>query len=96
VELGRQLRIYRAVIAALNRKRRRIEKAAGADACQKAQAHRRKTVQNGAIIAGLGNVMMLRDEHATSQISVNDRAPARSDAKRGVRRQRLSPPSFLT
>ncbi len=45
-------------MAALNRKRRRLEKAVGARACQKAQAHRRKTAQAGAIITGVGKVML--------------------------------------
>lgn len=47
VELGGQLTAYRAIVSALERKRRQIEKAAGRAACQQALEDRRRCTPVG-------------------------------------------------
>jgi hypothetical protein len=96
LELGRQVRTYRAVIAALNRKRRKIEKAVGASVCQKSQAHRRRNVQTGAIIAGFGNVMMRRNTGTSPQTALKNGTLVHASTDHNQPRKRVSRRGSLT
>jgi hypothetical protein len=57
VELGAQLRVYRAVVAALARKRRAMERAAGRAACLAAGRERRRRRHAGQLVVGFGRVV---------------------------------------
>ncbi len=50
-ELGLQLKIYSAVVAALGRRRDRIEREIGTAACKRAQAARRQLSRNSKLMA---------------------------------------------
>jgi len=58
VELGTQLKVYRAVVAAMSRKRREMEKIAGRTACQAAEHRRRRFGRAGSLVAGFGKVVV--------------------------------------
>jgi hypothetical protein len=57
VELGSQLKIYREMVAELQRKRTRIAHKVGRAACENAYARRRKMNPNASLLVAFGNVM---------------------------------------
>jgi len=57
VELGSQLKIYRAIVAEMERKRTRIAHKVGRAACENAHARRRKLKTNASLLVAFGNVM---------------------------------------
>ena len=57
VELGSQLKVYRAIVAEISRKRREMEKIAGRTACQMAEQRRRPLGRAGSLLAGFGKVV---------------------------------------
>lgn len=57
VELGSQLRIYRAMVAELAGKRRTLGRLAGRRACLRAQRSRRNFAQTAHLISGFGTVV---------------------------------------
>jgi hypothetical protein len=58
IELGSQLRVYRTVTEALERKRYRIERRVGQEECRAARARRRKFHVAQGMIAGLGTLLL--------------------------------------
>jgi hypothetical protein len=64
VELGAQLRVYQFVVAALERKRSRIERRIGATACRRAERHRRSLLARNHVVAGFGNVLVRTEASA--------------------------------
>jgi hypothetical protein len=57
VELGSQLRIYREMVAELQRKRTHIARKVGRTACENAYARRRKMNTNASLLVAFGSVM---------------------------------------
>jgi hypothetical protein len=64
VELGAQLRIYQSMADAIVRRRIKLEHQVGAAKCRKAQTRRMSRLREGNVLAGLGRVMMKRDQPA--------------------------------
>ena len=64
VELGAQLRMYRAMADTIDRRRRKIESQVGAAACRKAQTNRRDLLRNRNVLAGLGQMVLTRSDCA--------------------------------
>ncbi len=62
VELGAQLRLYKAMVASLIRKRARLERCAGSRACRQAQRHRRELLRRADLLTGFGGLAMRRDD----------------------------------
>ena len=76
VELGSQLKAFRAVVAAMSRKRREIEKIAGRTACRAAEQRRRRFGRPGSMPAGSEKVVT-RD--SPGEIPPNGGAPELRD-----------------
>jgi len=57
IELGSQLRIYKEIVAELERKRIEIERRIGKGFCQNAAAHRRKMSNDASLLVAFGNVL---------------------------------------
>jgi hypothetical protein len=60
VEIGSQLRVYRAVVAALERKQQEMEELAGREACERAEQLKRKVRQAGRLLVGFEDVVARR------------------------------------
>ena len=57
IELGSQLQVYKEVVAAMERKRTRIERRVGKAACHSAYARRNKMKTNANLLVAFGNVI---------------------------------------
>lgn len=62
VELGAQLKLYQSMANSIGRRRRKIEEQFGASLCRKAQSRRRAEVSQRNMLAGFGQIVLLRGE----------------------------------
>jgi len=62
VELGVQLRMYRSMADAIDRRRRKVEERVGSSACRRARMLRRKLLRQSNVVAGFGRVVLKREE----------------------------------
>jgi hypothetical protein len=62
VELGEQLRMYRSMADAIDRRRRKVEERIGSSACRRARMHRRKLLRQSNVVVGFGRVVLQREE----------------------------------
>lgn len=60
VELGAQVRMYRSMADAIDRRRRKLEQQVGASKCRKAQTHRLSRLRVSNVVAGFGRIVMKR------------------------------------
>jgi len=66
VELGAQLRIYQSMADAIVRRRMKLEHQVGAAKCRKAQTRRLNRLRESNVLAGLGRVMLKREQPAAN------------------------------
>jgi hypothetical protein len=72
VELGEQLRMYRSMAEAIDRRRRKLEERVGSSACRRARMLRRNLLrQSNNVVAGFGRVVLKREERGSN---VRDRS----------------------
>jgi hypothetical protein len=62
VELGAQLKIYQSMANSIERRRRKIEEQFGTSLCRKAQTRRRSQLSQPNVLAGFGQIVLLRGE----------------------------------
>jgi hypothetical protein len=67
VELGAQLRSYQSMADTIQRRRRKIEQQFGLSICRRAQAHRRSLLRQRNVIAGFGQIVMMREQSQAEQ-----------------------------
>jgi hypothetical protein len=66
VELGAQLRIYQSMADAIERRRIKLEHQVGAAKCRKARTRRMNQLRVSNVVAGLGRVMLKREQPASN------------------------------
>jgi hypothetical protein len=66
VELGAQLKIYQSMANSIGRRRRKIEEQFGTSLCHKAQTRRRSQLSQRNVLAGFGQIVLLREERGSS------------------------------
>jgi hypothetical protein len=65
VELGEQLRMYRSMADAIDRRRRKLEERVGSSACRRARMLRRNLLRQSNVVVGFGRVVLKRDRRSS-------------------------------